>query len=306
MIRLKTFVLIAILALSSTAGQAQGLDVHAVAPGVWAIEGPATQRDPQNLGNNATFGLIETTEGAVLIDPGGTWAGAAALDTVVQTLTPQPVVLVINTGGQDHRWLGNGYWQAKGARVIASDAAVADQQERASIQLTVLSQLVGAGLDKTEPSFADQTFTETHTLSLGERTIEIHHVAAAHTPGDSFVWLPDDRIVFTGDIVYIGRLLGILDFSDSAGWLEAFKAVEALQPAHLVPGHGPSTTLARAGVETRDYLINLRTRMRDHIDAGGDIIGAVEVDQSAFAHLGLFDQLARRNAQAVFQQMEWE
>ena len=282
------------------------LNVQPVAPGIWAIEGPAEQRDAQNLGNNATFGLIETTDGAVLVDPGGTWAGAAMLHEVVRGLTDQPVTHVINTGGQDHRWLGNSYWQAEGATVIASADAVADQQARASMQLTILSQLVGEGLSGTEPAYANVTFEADHVLDLGGRRIEIRHVGAAHTPGDSFVWLPDAQVVFTGDIVYVGRILGVMEFSDSATWLEAFGAIEMLEPVHLVPGHGPATTLAQAQADTRDYLQNLRDRMREHIDVGGDIIGSVDVDQSAFAYLDQFDALAGRNAQAVFQQMEWE
>lgn len=282
------------------------LNVQPVAPGIWAIEGPADQRDPVNLGNNATFGLIETSQGAVLIDPGGTWAGAAMLHDVVRGLTDQPVTHVINTGGQDHRWLGNGYWQAQGATVIASTDAVADQQARGSLQLTMLSQLVGEGLSGTEPAYADVTFDEVHALDLGGRRIEIRHVGAGHTPGDSFVWLPEARIVFSGDIVYVGRILGVMEFSDSAAWLESFAAIEALEPEHLVPGHGPATTLEQAQVDTRDYLASLRASMRAHIDAGGDIIGSVDVDQSGFRHLDQFEALAGRNAQAVFQQMEWE
>ena len=282
------------------------LNVQPVAPGIWAIEGPAEQRDAQNLGNNATFGLIETTDGAVLVDPGGTWAGAAILHEVVRGLTDQPVTHVINTGGQDHRWLGNSYWQVQGATVIASADAVADQQARASMQLTILSQLVGEGLSGTVPAYANVTFETDHVLDLGGRRIEIRHVGAAHTPGDSFVWLPDAQVVFTGDIVYVGRILGVMEFSDSATWLEAFGAIEMLEPVHLVPGHGPATTLAQAQADTRDYLQNLRDRMREHIDVSGDIIGSVDVDQSAFAYLDQFDALAGRNAQAVFQQMEWE
>ena len=84
------------------------------------------------------------------------------------------------------------------------------------------------------------------------------------------------------------------------------RAIEMLEPFHLIPGHGPATTLAQAQADTRDYLQNLRDRMREHIDVGGDIIGSVDVDQSAFAYLDQFDALAGRNAQAVFQQMEWE
>ncbi|MDD9709239.1 MBL fold metallo-hydrolase [Seohaeicola sp. SP36] len=285
---------------------AEMLNVQVVEPGIWAIEGPATQRDPENLGNNATFGLIETDEGAVLVDPGGTWAGAVMLHEVVRDLTEQKVTHVINTGGQDHRWLGNGYWQDQGAIVIAANAAVEDQQARASMQLSMLSQLVGAGLDGTEPAFATVTFQSDHVLELGGRVIEIHHEGAAHTSGDSFVWLPQERVVFTGDIVYVGRTPGVMEFSDSAAWLDSFAAIEALDPEYVVPGHGPLTTLAQSQADTRDYLHNLRERIRVHIEDGGDIIGSVNVDQSAFAYLDQFEALAGRNAQAVFQQMEWE
>ena len=282
------------------------LNTQQVGLGIWAIEGPADQRNAQNLGNNATFGLIETAEGAVLVDPGGTWAGAAMLHDVVRDLTDQPVTHVINTGGQDHRWLGNGYWQAQGATVIASADAVADQTARGSLQLTMLSQLVGEGLSGTEASYADVTFEKVHTLDLGGRRIDIRHVSAAHTHGDSLVWLPEARTVFTGDIVYVGRILGVMEFSDSAAWLESFAAIEALEPEHLVPGHGPATKLEQAQADTRDYLASLRASMRAHIDAGGDIIGSVDVDQSTFRHLDQFEALAKRNAQAVYQQMEWE
>lgn len=288
------------------AALAEELVVHDVAPGIWAIEGPAAQRDPENLGNNATFGLIETEAGAVLIDAGATWQGAEALDPVVKGLTDQPVVYVINTGGQDHRWLANGYWQAQGAVAIASEDAVADQAARASMQMTMLSQLVGDGFAGTEPAYADETFAEGHDLDLGGRHIEIRHPAGAHTPGDSFVWLPEESVLFTGDIVYVGRILGVMEFSNTADWLDAFAAIEALAPEHLVPGHGPATTLAQAQADTRDYLLNLRSQMRDYIDAGGDIIGSVDVDQSDFAYLDQFDALAGRNAQAAFAEMEWE
>ena len=137
---------------------AQGLEVQPVAEGVWAIVGEKEQRSPENLANNATFGLVVTEAGAVLIDPGGSWKGAEALHAAVRTVTDQSVIYVIDTGGQDHRWLGNGYWQGQGATVIASEDAVADQRERGSMQMTALAQFLGDALDGTEPSYADVTF----------------------------------------------------------------------------------------------------------------------------------------------------
>lgn len=277
-----------------------------VADGVWAIVGDKGQRSPENLGNNATFGLIETDEGAVLIDAGGSYQGAEQLHAAIRNLTDRPVTLVINTGGQDHRWMGNGYWTEQGARIVAAAVAVEDQQARASMQMTMLSQLIGEGLEGTDPVYAPETFEDSLELMVGGRSIEIVQPAPAHTPGDTFVWLPEERVVFAGDIVFTERLLGVLEFSSSAGWLEAFEAMAALSPLHVVPGHGDPTTLQRARADTYDYLVKLREQMREHIDAGGDIIGSVEVDQAAFRHLEQFEALAGRNAQAVFQEMEWE
>ena len=297
--------LAALLTLALPANAAS-LNVTEVAPDTYAIVGPKEQRNPQNLGNNATFGLVVTPEGAILIDAGGSYKGAAALHDAIRTVTDSPVRYVINTGGQDHRWIGNSYWKDLGATVIASEDAVADQQARASMQQTMLSALLEDELAGTTPAFADETFETAHDLTLGGRTLEIRHPGAAHTPGESYVWLPDAETIFTGDIVYVERILGVMEFSSSRDWIETFEAMAAHDPKVVVPGHGSATDLATATRDTYDYLVNLRTRMAEHIDDGGDIIGAVDIDQSAFAYLEQFEQLARRNAQEVFSQMEWE
>ena len=298
--------LVAALLATPTFAAAEVLEIQPVTVGVWAIVGEKEQRSPANLANNATFGLVVTTDGAVLIDPGGSWRGAEALYDAIRSITSQRVTHVINTGGQDHRWLGNGYWQAQGATVIASEAAVEDQQARASMQMTGLAQLIGDALEGTEPADADVTFTDTYAFAVGGLSFEIVHAGPAHTPGDSFVWVPQRDTVFTGDIVYVERILGVGDQSSITHWPAAYLAVEATGAAHVVPGHGAPTTMNRARADTYDYLMNLRTQIGALIDEGGDIMAAPQVDQSAFSHLEQFDSLAGRNAQTAFQQMEWE
>lgn len=296
----------AVLAALPSLLSAQALELQPVTDGVWAIVGEKDQRSPENLANNATFGLVVTDAGAVLIDPGGSWKGAAALHAVIRSVTDQPVAYVIDTGGQDHRWLGNGYWQAQGATVIASDAAVADQRDRGSVQMTALSQLIGAELAGTEPAYATETFDADYTLELGGLTFRIVHPGAAHTPGDSFVWVAQKDTVFTGDIVYVERILGVGDQSSITEWPASFEAVAATGATHVVPGHGHATTMERARADTYDYLMNLRARIGALIDDNGDILQAPAVDQSAFSYLEQFDTLAGRNAQTAYQQMEWE
>lgn len=293
-------------AIAPQIATAEILKVQPVTENVWALVGPKVQRDAENLANNATFGVVETGDGVVLIDPGGSWKGAQMIDEVIDTLTDHPVTHVINTGGQDHRWLGNGYWQAQGATVIASKAAVADQKDRGSMQMTGLSRFLGDELAGTEPRYADVTFDTDHTLTVGGTTFEIMHRGQAHTPGDSFVWLEDAGVMFTGDIVYVERLLGNGPQSNVKSWISVFETMAAFDPVHIVPGHGPATTLETARFDTHAYLVNLRTRIGALIDDGGDIMEAPGIDQSQWSGLEQFENLAGRNAQAAYEQMEWE
>ncbi len=301
---MKHFVLVAALVGASPV---VALDVVPVAEGVYALVGDLSQRSAENLGNNATFGVVVTSGGVVLIDAGAGWKAAAEIDAVIDTITDQPVRFVINSGGQDHRWIGNSYWQAQGATVIASEDAVADHKDRGSLEMTGLNALVGAeGLEGTAPSYANVTFDSAYTLSLGGIDLEITHAGQAHTPGDSFIWMPSTGVVFGGDIVYVERIVGIGDQSHSGTWIEVFEAMAALAPKVVVPGHGNPVPLATATADTYDYLVNLRTQMGVYIDDGGDIIDSVNVDQAAFSYLQNFEGLAKRNAQQVFSEMEWE
>jgi glyoxylase-like metal-dependent hydrolase (beta-lactamase superfamily II) len=295
-----------VLLIASWSWPTFALETVKVTDNIYAFVGEKQQRSATNLANNATFGLIVTDEGAILVDPGGSWKGAQALHAAIRSVTDKPVRFVVNTGGQDHRWLGNGYWRKQGATIIASNAAVADHKERGSLQLTMLTQLLGDKLAGTDPAYADVTFDDAYTLKLGNLSVEIRHVGQAHTPGDAFVWVPAQSTVFAGDIVYLERLLGVMAFSSSKSWLTSFEAIAALKPNHVVPGHGAPSTLPRAKADTYDYLVNLRNQIGAHIEKGGDMIGSVKVDQTAFKHLEQFDALAGRNAQAVFAEMEFE
>ncbi|MEG3619898.1 MBL fold metallo-hydrolase [Magnetovibrio sp. PR-2] len=293
--------------LMSTVVQAAELKVMNVVDNVYAIVGPHEQRNPTNFANNATFGVVVTDEGVLLVDPGGSYKGAEQVHAAIKTITDKPVKIVINSGGQDHRWLGNGYFKALGARIIASSEGVEDHKARTNDHFFRLTNFMGKdALAGTEAVYADETFDEALDLSFGGESFEIRHVGPAHTLGDSFIWMPEKRVMFTGDIVYVGRMLGIGPARASDSWVEVFQAMAAYNPKYIVPGHGAVTDLKRATAETYDYLMYLRTKIGEIIDSGGVVEQAIAIDQSQFEYLVVSEQIAKRNAQNVFMQMEFE
>jgi glyoxylase-like metal-dependent hydrolase (beta-lactamase superfamily II) len=296
-----------LLPLASSASDSRSsLRLHNVTANVYAIVGPLTNRTKENLGNNATFGFVVTDDGVVLIDSGGTYRGARAIHQVIQSVTDKPVRLVINTGGQDHRWLGNSYFKKQGARIIASAAAVADQKARVQDQLIMLGTLVGDEiLEGTNDVYADELIQDQKTFSFGGTRFEVLR-GHAHTPGDMLVWLPQSKVMFTGDMVYVERMLGVIDVSSSANWIHSFEIMAGYRPQHIVPGHGNPTTLERARKDTYDYLVFLRNTVRKYVELGGTEGGVGRLDQSRFSYLQNYALLKGRNIQRVFQELEWE
>ena len=285
----------------------ESLRLVTVTNNVYAIVGSLGNRSKQNLGNNATFGVVVTKEGVVLIDSGATYEGAENIHKLIKTVTKQPIKIVINSGGQDHRWLGNDYFKKQGASIIANSHAVKDQKHRVQDQFFSLGNILGSkGIKHTNPVYADKVFDDKYTFALGGISFNIIHAGQAHTPGDSFIWLPKQSVVFTGDIVYTQRMLAVLSFSNSKSWINAFDAFAALKPKYVIPGHGEPTTLSTAKKDTYDYLVFLRKLLSEYIDVGGGIENIGKLDQQQFSYLKNYKNLKGRNAQQVFQEIEFE
>jgi len=308
MLRRLTYLFILLSGLfGSTQTIASTLEVQLVTENVYAIVGAVTQRSPENLGNNATFGFVITNKGVVLIDSGGSYKGAKKIHQAIQTVTNKKIVLVINTGGQDHRWLGNDYFKQQGARIIAAKASVADQKKRVNGQLSFLENLVGKKImASTREVYADETFVTKHEIKIGGVQFKLHNPGTAHTPGDTYVWLPQQKTVFTGDIVYVERILAVGSVSNSKGWIQSFEAITALKPSYIVPGHGHVTNLKQATADTYDYLVALRQGVSMLIDQGFGLDAVSRIDQSKFSYLKFYEELYGRNAHQVYQKMEWE
>lgn len=267
---------VALLAWVAHAAQAVEVTFRPVAEGVYAYIGDTEGRTYDNEGLNANIGLVVTPAGAVLIDSGATFQTAQKIHQAAQRVTSQPVKWVINTGDQDHRWLGNGYFKSQGIEAIAHADAQADMKARAAEHMNGLAALKER-LDGTVPTLPSRFIQGKDTrLELGGVVIDLKHRNGGHTPGDTLVWLPQKNVMFSGDVVYVDRVLGLHPVSRTKAWVESFAMIDELKPNIIVPGHGNVTDLATAQAQTRDLLLALRTHMKNAVDDGVDLGTAVK------------------------------
>src|SRR5262249_12698146 len=124
------------------------------------------------------------------------------------------------------------------------------------------------GIKLVEP---DDVYDGELTIDLGGRAAELREFGLAHTRGDQIVFLPEQRVLFTGDLVET-RFFPIFpwfppDDVDVNGskWIDVLRRLEALKPEVVVPGHGE---VADAGLisDVRSYLEVVRRRVREASD----------------------------------------
>jgi len=277
-----------------------------VAESLYAIVGPLGQRSEANAGLNANYGFVVTASGVILIDSGASSHSAAMLEQAVKAVTSKPIKWVLNTGAQDHRWLGNSYFAKRGAEIHAMDGTVKTQQASAQQQLDNLKRFIGGQLAGTTPFYA----TRTHQPPEQEVVIEGVRIqwieTNAHYPGDTMIHFPGTSVVFAGDLVYVDRILGVLPQSNVRKAQAAFRRLMALNPKHVVPGHGRVTDLAQAKRETGDYYDFLIANVGNAARNMDSISETLDKFATPTQFMGLenFADLHRANMNRVFVDFE--
>jgi glyoxylase-like metal-dependent hydrolase (beta-lactamase superfamily II) len=278
-----------------------------VIPHVWSAIGATAPPTYENSGHNNNLSFIVTNEGVVVINSGASARLAAALHEEIKAVTDKPVVLVINENGQGHAMLGNSYWRDLGVDILAHADAVAETMENGDFILQGMQRYNRDKAEGTRVEHANLSFEDEYTITLGGVEIKALHLGPAHDPGDVQVWIPQWDIVIAGDIAFHERMPPIFEHTCTSCWIETFDGpFTDLGATYVIPGHGHPTNMAQVTRYTSDYIKDLRAKIRDHIDEGGDLAGAFYVDQSRWQNLDTFEELATRNAGRVFEEMEWE
>lgn len=276
-------------------------------PHVFSAIGATAPPTYENAGHNNNLSFVVTSDGVVVVNGGASYRLARALHDEIKLVTDQPVKLVINENGQGHAMLGNSYWAEQGVDILAHVEAIEEIEAEGDFILQGMERYNRDKAEGTTVVVPNLSFEDRYDLTMGDVTFEILHLGPAHGPGDTQVWIPQWSIVIAGDMAFHERMPPIFEGACTKCWIETFDGpFTDLGATYVIPGHGHPTNMAQVTRYTTDYLKDLRAKIGEHIDNGGELADAYYVDQSQWAHLDTFEELATKNAGRVYEEMEWE
>jgi len=276
---------------------------------VYYVQGQPGVASAANEGFNSNAGFVVTGDGVVVIDALGTPALGEALRHAIAHVTSEPIRRVILTHYHADHFYGLAPLKAAGAEIWAHQAAreyleSGEAERRREQRARDLFPWVDDKMPLVAP---DRWLGEDTEFTLGKVRFEIHHLGPAHSPEDVIVVLPGEGVVFSGDILFAGRIPFVGE-ADSRQWLERIARLLEMKPRIMITGHGGlSRDPAKDLALTRDYLVYLRAIMGKAV---ADFVPFEEAyakaDWSRFAKIPAFDAANRVNAYGTYLLMERE
>ena len=273
------------------------------------VQGLSGAASSANEGYMSNAGFVVTPAGVVVFDTLGTPSLAAEMVKQIRKITTQPIRRVIISHYHADHYYGTQVFKALGAEVWAHiNGRGAINTEAATARLAQRKEVLFPWVDEnTRLTPADKWLDGDTDFDMGGVHFALRFVGPAHSAEDMAMLVQEDGVLYTGDLVFKGRVPFIGD-ADSKAWLASLDKLIALKPRVLVPGHGAASNTPQTDLAlTRDYLNYIRTTMGKAVN---DLVPFDEAyartDWSKYAKLPAFAQANRPNAYNTYLLMEKE
>ncbi len=197
---------------------------------------------------NSNSGIVLTNDGVVLIDSGHNPTDSRAILDAIKKLTPMPVRFLIDT--EPHADHTTGHFVFSPPAVIIAAAGAGESMRNASRNapdrienLAATSPEMKAALEGYKFITPQIEYHDKMTLYVGERTLELMYLKGVHSEADTAIWLPKERVIFSASAFVTNQINIFRPFVTIPDILAAGKMLKALNPEHVVPGHGMPGTV---------------------------------------------------------------
>jgi len=244
---------------------------------------------PSGTWGYSNAGLVVDGEQSLLVDTLFDEALTAQMLKVMKDATGiggAEVTTLINTHANGDHTFGNSL--VTNAEIVASKASAEEMSEQPPTMLAefvrqapsmgdfgeyLLHCFAGFDFDGVTLKTPTKVFSGELDIAVGDKTVKLIEVGPAHTHGDVLAYVPDDGVVYTGDILFVDGT-PIMWAGPVRNWIDACNSIIDWAPDVVVPGHGPITDPKGVAV-MRDYLIYVDEQARRRYDAGMSVEDAI-------------------------------
>jgi glyoxylase-like metal-dependent hydrolase (beta-lactamase superfamily II) len=205
---------------------------------IHALLGPMELPNKINQGYMVNSILIIGDTGAILVDTGFTDEIGAMLSQQVAKLTKKPITHIINTHHHGDHSLGNAAFP--NAKILSSEQCRKLALEHGADWISIIESAAGRKFPNTKVVTASTTYPQNSKTELSIDGVKMTFwiPEAAHTIGDLMIWLPDDQVLLSGDVM-VNKVTPNFRDANLKEWINALRDVQTLPVKTIVPGHGP-------------------------------------------------------------------
>ena len=246
MVRICNLVVIfvfSLVACAAYASQSFPMQTKQVAPGIYAVITPSRELpNPENRGWNSNSAFVVTKAGVMVFDTGSSTAIGQALKQTIAGVTSLPVRWIIDSHAHGDHWLGNAAFKNTVKKIFATAEVSRVIQADGSTWIERFNSMTNGATGESQILPPNTLIKQRTEFSPGGRKMILFPSGNSHSPGDLLLWLPEDNVLISGDVVYSDRMPSTFD-SNLAQWIQLLRELEKLQPVVVIPGHGEVTNV---------------------------------------------------------------
>jgi len=295
--------LVALLFSSSLFAFNYKLEPKKVSQNVWCFFGKLEMPTKQNGGNMTNHCYIKGKTSYILIDSGPTYKFAQAAYEAMSKIEKLPVSVVINTHEHDDHWMGNSFYKEKfGAKLMGVELQDINYKEGEPTRMHRL--LTSSIMEGTKIVKLDKHIKKVEEIIIDGEKLQFVPVGQGHSEYDVFIYMPQRKVLFSGDLVMNGRVTSNRD-GLVIGQLKALKTMKEYDWNVLVPGHGFDVS-QKAMDESIQYFSLLKQRVLSAVEEDVGLEGVTKfVQMVEFKDKAMFDLLNSPNVYKAYGELEF-
>ncbi|WMN62058.1 MBL fold metallo-hydrolase (plasmid) [Pseudoalteromonas xiamenensis] len=234
---------------ASTSPVSLKLTAIKVSDNVYSIVAPSYGRPTaENQGWNSNSHFIITGDGVLVVDTGSSESIGQAIKNAIQDVTEQPIRWVVNSHSHADHWLGNGAFKSSEVEFISSSLTLQTMAEDGPADVKAFQKMTQGITGESPLIYPTTMIDKSLKRQFGHEEVEFHLAQNGHSPGDIYLWLPNQRIVLGGDLLSTHYLPIMTPRGNVTNLIATLKKLEQLAPKSILTGHGepaPKSAISR-------------------------------------------------------------